>query len=612
MTRDLRRGLPKAPDKYTQTEQLQAQALVDRAAVKHKGRTIQVPDNPSEAVQALADGFKKTFESVEKMVQYNQFLDYYHGRTPYTKFRADAIAKKGEEWLIDLVNLQAVDPKAAEKMLTETNVGLISRGYFTHPVVKPGTTKKIPQRIDSVGGRVLSRAEIEKSVEVARSPFDVISNHVKRVIFRYYLQPHLHDLDQLYGMTMEVFGDKGAKKVQNYLNRFSVRSSQKELPGAGARALRTMVGGMLNARLMLPDKWIRNLLQNIAYDPKLSSYLKVIRLFNRQQPIDREFFATHVSNKENIKRDQLFQETNAFTKVTGKANLYPYTDEVNRLANWVVHLPTAKALAAKFANGKLSARKFYDRSLTWLLYPRDQQRVFEILAQDGPDAAARFLTGSLCDKLHFNYARFKRSPVEQSELGEIFFNLFTYTKGVLRRTGLPIKAIKDASTFGAKARAVLDLPHLIVMMGIAGWLYRKLTGREEDPYSLGTVIEAGRRGGAYTSLPKAEVDRAFRFQQALMKGDIEEAAHLVDGAGRTFLPFYENIARITEAAMGEAYIGPLEALVRSPQAKKVFVDRSGLEAASHSILGGYNDPEPKRPKSVNRTLKRRTLVRRAQ
>ncbi len=550
--------------------------------VKFKDKTVQNKEfnRLSTQAQAFVRTTQAAFKRIQSLVQRNAFIDWYNGKKGIN-FAEDAVEKMGKAWLRQLEQVALSDMNEAFKMLGATDVGLISGNYFPVEAVRGNESIKPSFRgIYHPAPGITSRNKNTKGyVTIDKSPMDTFTVHQRNALYRYYLRDHFRDLDNLFkgsywvdksGNHVSIFGDKKSLVSKAFAN-FNARVHNRTLntdPG-DLGVLKQTMGWMFTARLNLPDKITRNLLQNLAYDFRFRDF---VNTFNSLDEKDKAYFVTHVTQEEGLMKDQFFVGTHS-TKIKKAVNkFYAMSDQFNRLRSFKAHLPVEKAAWQEFANSQMTDKdrdRLYNKSLLYMIRPSDQMRAWEIAATetDGALKAAQFVTERVVSANNFLYVRYLRSPTEQSERGEALVNLLTYQKGMLHRMLMPWIALRNAQTSKRKLNALFEGGFQIARIAATTALLNFIRGGlwggkdDEEPYGISAIFSDLPEFPISLSLSTKVVEEQFKncanAVRYTISGDWGAAARSLDLAGSAMVPMYEIACRMVEVSTGQRMDGPM-------------------------------------------------------
>ena len=239
------------------------------------------------------------------------------------------------------------------------------------------------------------------------------------------------------------------------------------------------------------------------------------------------------------------------TKMVDKVKSYPWSDTTNRhLGFW------AKINQVRRATGSLSVSKIMEdakfKDMTYL----EQKRALSILAKDGKQAMARFVSRVHVDDIHYLYERAQRSPAEMSPLGKVVGNLMLFPRAYGEK--LAHQSHKLSNKQASMAERIRALKVLLAMIAggvLVGAVYRKVTGRKRNPYNPLNILSfrpGGLAWGTIESTSEIMVNMISAIQ-----GDDRALAALttaIPEAADMFIPFYDYTLRGYEALTGQKNI----------------------------------------------------------
>jgi len=327
---------------------------------------------------------------------------------------------------------------------------------------------------------------------------------------------------------------KGYNKPENWFERGIDRLY--------AQAIQTIL-------LANPSLSGRNLLQNIALE-----YDKSILIDPRNKSLtDNEinYFNTYILQTESMKMDWLMVGEKplpglaTLTKIINKIGFYPYTDQATR--HWGFWSKINQVKRGFDNNNNLSTQmkdaKFSDIELL------EQKMALEILAKDGIEAMAKYVTRVHVEDTQFIYDRAQRSPAEMGG-GKVFSNLMLFPRAYWELL------LKEARKFTGKGipfkerlRAFKVIANIIIGGILVDVAIKKVTGKKDSSYSPLDLLAYKTGGLALESLTLVN-DIYVDIIQA-SRGDEKALAALTTSMPATadmFIPFYNYFLRALEAS----------------------------------------------------------------
>jgi len=235
------------------------------------------------------------------------------------------------------------------------------------------------------------------------------------------------------------------------------------------------------------------------------------------------------------------------TKIIKKLNLYPRSDVANRhLGFWGKINQVRMAFGDKNIDlkKKTEKSKFSDFSLL------EQKRALQLLAKDGEDAMARYVSKVYVDDTHFLYERAQRSFAEMGPYGIVFGNLMLFPRAYWEKLVKFSKKMTGKNVpFSERARAFKVIANVIIGGILVSATYKKITGRQKSPYDPLELL-AYEPGGLMLSTVGTVSEVYIDFMMAV-KGDEKALADLttsLPNLADMFIPFYNYTLRGLEAA----------------------------------------------------------------
>ena len=221
--------------------------------------------------------------------------------------------------------------------------------------------------------------------------------------------------------------------------------------------------------------------------------------------------------------------------------IYGWSDVVNRdWSFWAKINQTKRAMRSESLEGMMKQAKFEDMTL------EEQVEALSILAADGKDAMARYVSRVHVADIHFQYERAQRSPAEQDKLGRVLGNLMLFPRAYGEKMAHAVAGLKNKETASRAAKRIVA-----VMAGgyLAGVVYMMITGRKRNPYDPFKVLQVSPGGlilGATQDLFEVGnlTIRALTGDQTAMYALTTEIPNLADN----FIPFYKWTVSTLEAA----------------------------------------------------------------
>jgi len=592
----------------------------------------QGPKRPTLSAEelAVAQKMQQQLDSLKGLVRYLRVREAYqtYGNNPQvvrdqeikdapiTDLRRafDILERQGKEGLVEF--------------LEDKDWGVIGSGYSPEEVIRPKVRAKSRKRDTELGkGHLMTRTGIHFGAH-ERTLFQQYGSYLRQVL-------RLEELDAPIRHMVRTF-DEAQPKLDNpawYADRVSEAiTSAKGYQDSGIAGawMKRLYGQVIQAVFLDPAKWIRNLPgQNLAFH--LNS-LEFVRLDNKHLSPQQELhFTIFVSQKMGMIHDYLMQGQQALpglvriTKLAKRINMYPLTDEKNRLWSFYVSLNKARRAVESYRKHK-DVNKLLSESGADTLEPLQERAALRLLAQDlvdyetpgldvvsGEEAFERFVGREVTNNVHFMYDRAERSAFEQMDVGTLVGNLMAFPRGVAQRVVLQARKVKNGRTFHERWMGTRTIAHMMIVGFLIGEAYKKVTGREYNPYnllniwqwvpgglSMGAAQEAGELFGDLLSAVQGDRDAVGRITTALPR------------VNSLFIPFYditiESLEALTDKKNIDTYA--LRKIRDAIDAEYKVRDsayeikRDFIEAMQHALFGGevpkeeQNKAAPKYPSRI--------------
>jgi hypothetical protein len=184
-----------------------------------------------------------------------------------------------------------------------------------------------------------------------------------------------------------------------------------------------------------------------------------------------------------------------------------------------VQVPFTKEQVAKYLNDS-GANHLTDSERNYLLshFLNQTDQPFDLGIEglreiSGSDMASLYVAQRCTDIVHIKYKPYEKSPMEMGTAGRLAYNLFTFPRSVAQRVYLDQKRIFDpvrerlaiafnkdtdletAGSGGMVRAAFKDIISWTAAASLFTFLYGKLTGREDDPYGIISILSGWEFGG---------------------------------------------------------------------------------------------------------------------
>ncbi|GAI04233.1 unnamed protein product, partial [marine sediment metagenome] len=169
----------------------------------------------------------------------------------------------------------------------------------------------------------------------------------------------------------------------------------------------------------------------------------------------------------------------------------------------------------------------------------EQRKALGILAKDGKEAMARYISRVHVDDIHFLYERSQRSPAEMTPLGKVIGNLFLFPRAYGEKLAHAANKMLRGKTYQEQWRGLKILFGVIGGGMVVGVLFTKITGRKRNPYDPLNILSYQPGGLALGAL--ASVSKVFVDIMLSLAGSKEAAYRLtseIPKAADMFIPFF--------------------------------------------------------------------------
>lgn len=561
-----------------------------------------MPTDITEAEVKLAKEIQGILKDYRLKVRVAKFFNFYFYNQPipeHDRYRkeitkaVDIFEGKGREELIEYLDTQ--------------EWGVIRSGYEPLEVliqkVRPYTTGAT-----TVGkGHIKIRTDIEYHTQ-ERNILQRLSSYMRQVDMLYNMSPKINAYVRMFDDNMDKFTNPNIVKenIETFLRnlkRYNIQGGMFE------RALSRMYSQAMRVIIMpSPVLSFRNLFQNAAFE-----HDKSILIDTRNKPLSNariEYLETFVmQTRAMIEEYFMISEKPLWglrflTKMIDRIKIYPHSDMANRhWSFWAKINQVDRALEAKTTSEMMKEARFED--ITEL----EQRRALAILARDGKEAMARYVSRVHVDDIHFLYERTQRSPAEMTPLGKVVGNLFLFPRAYGEKLAHAANKMLKGKTTQEQWRGLKILFSVIAGGMLVGAIYQKVTRRKRNPYNPLEIL-AFRPGGLAWGSVEAVTEIYVNILSAA-KGDSRALAALtvaIPRAADMFIPFYDYTLRGIEAATDQKNVDrkvlrqirmmiDKEYHIRGGAYK---VRRNALEKWQYFIAGAGVDQKKKGPPTLKR------------
>jgi hypothetical protein len=466
---------------------------------------------------------------------------------------------------------------------------------------------------------VMPRTAEQSRFDVDRPLAAKVHSYMSRVYGDYYFYDYLKNLQgelKNYDIPFEDFNG-----IRSWLRAVQGHGINVGAIGQFARKAR---GQFFKTILFDPTKWVRNILQNVAYTfqryPLSQNIVKGIGTA-RFKPTDaeREFFSTHISQLGEIRREYLYLYDKFFKSgVLGKiddhatkaAEIYTRTDEFNRWWAFKHSLSGLDKDIAAYKAGKMSLDKFMTRQGMLSFTDLEIKNILGLAPEQ-----ARFQIARLnVEKTQFRYKKHERGTAALSEAGEIGTSLLQFPKGVITMFYDGTRMLASGKSHAERWAGAQILIGMFAMGMVANEVLKKIAGsstyydpdlRREvkyEPYSLINSITGISFGGAQlgqVEILRKSIKLIAELASQGVQGKLTEKKALtltreilknVDRLGESFIPFLRKSMDVVEGFVDTKYYRALTTSFDKATNRRSALDRNKaernlIEKFMHAIFG---------------------------
>lgn len=508
----------------------------------------ELPADILESEIALAKEIQAILKEYEIKVRAAKFFNYYYYNQPIpdqTRYAreitkaVDIYESKGREDLIAYLKTQ--------------EWGVIHSGYEPmenlflkiQPYTPPPT---------AVGkGHIKIRTAIEYH-EQERNILQRLASYMRQLDMLFNMTPKINAYVRLFDDNIDKF-NKPVRVKENIefflrnLKRYNIQRGffERNIARAYSQAMRVII-------MPSPVLSFRNLFQNLAFE-----HDKTILIDPRNKSLttkDVEYLETYVIQYRAMVEEyfmvgeQPVLGLKFLTNLIDKIKIYPYSDITNRhWSFWAKKNQVDRALKNKSVTTMMTEAKFND------ITPLEQKRALSILAKDGKEAMARYVSRVHVDDIHFLYERAQRSPAETTVMGRVVGNLMLFPRAYGEKLAHATSKMLHGKTLKEQYRGMKILFAVIAGGLVVGAIFKKVTGRRRNPYNPLNIFAFRPGGLAWGSIEA--VAEIYANILSAAKGDSRALAALtvaIPEAANMFIPFYDYTLRAIEAATDQKNI----------------------------------------------------------
>jgi hypothetical protein len=514
-----------------------AQHIASKSRLKDKPES---PKNITKAEIKLADEIQKIGREYELIARVNKFFNWYYtgeGIAEYEEFKKEINKAR------DIYDSEGRE--ALEKYLKTQTWGVIKSGY------EPLETFIWKVRQYETGPKTVGKSHIKIRTDIEyhkqeRNILQRLNSYMRQMDTLYNLSPKINALVRLIEDNAEKFKDPN--KVTRSTEVFLQNLKRYNVDGGFWGDLMARVYAQVSQVVIMsqPVLAFRNLFQNPAFE-----HDKTILFDLRNEPMsdkDLEYRETHVQQLRGMMEEYFLINEKAFlglrtlTKWLRKIRIYGWSDVTNRdWSFWAKINQVRRAQQAETIEDMMKRAKFEDMT------EEEQIMSLEVLAAEGPEAMARYVSRVHVADIHFQYERAQRSPSEQDKVGRVMGNLMLFPRAYGEKMAKAVTDLKsDDSTKQLRGAKRL----IAVMVGgyISGTVFTMVTGRKRNPYDPFGILQVS-PGGLMLG---ATVD-LFKLGSLTLRALVGDKTALyamtseIPNAADDFIPFYDWTLRGIEA-----------------------------------------------------------------
>jgi len=510
---------------------------------------------------------------------------------------ADIYESKGKDELIEYLKTQ--------------EWGVIKSGYEPLEHITNKIKLYLPKSTTVGKSHIQIRTDIEYHKQ-ERDIFQRLAAYLRQIDMLYNLSPKINAFVQLFEDNMDAFDSP--QVVQESIETFLRNLKRYNIQGGFFERLIARLYSQAMRTIIMPSPVLailRNLIigQNAAFEHD-KSILFDIR--NKHLTADEiEYLETYVQQVRGMIEEYFMigekplPGLKFLTKLVDKVKLYPWSDVTNRHWNfWAKINQVHRALEKENLKEIMKDSRFDDMSYL------EQRRALAILARDGKEEMAKYVSRVHCDDIHFLYERAQRSPAEMTSLGRVIGNLMLFPRAYAEKLAHATNKALKGKTAREQWRGLKILFAVIGGGLLVGAVYKKVTGRKRNPYNPLEILGFEAGGLAWGAVESANeiyvnmLEAATGSERALaaLTIAIPESADM-------FIPFYDYTLRGYEALTDQKNIDrralrkirmmiDKEYKIRGGAYK---VKRNALEKWQYFLAGaGVDQEEKKKPKKITR------------
>lgn len=562
----------------------------------------------------FADTIERQLRNMENMVRIARFEDAYityEGDVDkIVDLKIKDAPKADIRKAIDIYESQGREE--VREYLNTKEWGIIKSGYDPWSVVNPKIFLYAPKAITMGKQNLHVRAETDYPIQ-DRNLVQRYSSYATRMYNLDMLAPSIRNLVNIYDEAVANNKIADPKDVSTVLGEnISMLKGYRGNQGRVTRWIHQAYSVVMRAVFLDPYKWARNMLQNTVLHPDKIHLLDVRN--KKLTSKEMHFIQLYVSQKLSMKHEYLMQNEkmpkglNTLAKMADKINLYPMSDEVNRIISfWLRINKVHRSLDSYHKHGDIE--RLMNESGAADLESLQNRNLIELLMRDkveygaaglgevtGEEAFAMEMARQVTNNVHFMYEQSQKAPVHFEH--QVLTNLLTFPRGVAQiflKMGQRLNP-KANYTTRERLRGAKQITEVIVMGELMGALFCKATGRDRNPYSLVNML-SWELGGLIVGAIQDTQSAFWDTTSAIVTKDkdaLNRAIVAIPRLTEMTLPLYASLLETYESLSGTVNVDRYALrLIREALDKEYKtrgsaykVNRTWLQKLQHAIFGG--------------------------
>lgn len=586
-------------------------------ASKHK-MGPPLPTDLTESERSLAEELERQLFAFRNDVRYARFMEAYAGHGGNIEGILMDIPDAPRRVIRRAMDiLESKGTTALREFLDTQDFGVIQRGYSPLSIIKPRLYLQTVRATTFAKGHIQTREGVDYVGEETRDILSRYRSYVKQMMGLTDLAPLIRAFDRVF--TKNAGKLANGQQVASVLSRgLNEMKGYREDGGFIVHMLERLYAQVASAVFWRPDLVLRNKFQNFAFNPDyhMGLFLHPQNRFMSKER--RAWFEVFVAQQKGMEQDYLLYSQKPMpgfgwlTDLAHRTSLYPWSDKSNRAEAFFVRMNRVdRALSAYHKDGNL--KKLINNSGLRDFEARQQAEALELLAMErvdygipgmpivtGEEAFARFNAQQLVNNVHFLYDRAQRAPAEQGATGKTLGNILVFSRSWGERIVLQTQKLGDPKIpIGEKFTALRIVIGIIIAGLLAGEAYKRITGKEHNPYNPLNII-SWTPGGLIVGVSEDISSTIYWITEAVQGNDyaLGQLPGLISGCADLCLPFYKNIVQILDAALDKKDIDveamrKVRALIDDEYELRGGahdVERTLLEAIQHALLAAKDQP----------------------